>query len=82
MKAGWKTTTLGDSFITITGNTPPKNKNDLFGSFMPLVKPPELCDALLNSAEDGLSEAGTKLARIAPPIPSWCHALETWERLD
>ena len=34
---------------------------------MPLVKPPELCDVALDSAEDGLSEAGAAVARTLPP---------------
>jgi type I restriction enzyme S subunit len=34
---------------------------------MPFVKPPELCDGALDSAEDGLSEAGAKIARKVPP---------------
>ena len=67
MKAGWKLTTLGDSFTTATGNTPPKNNAGLFGSFMPLVKPPELCDAELDTSEDGLSELGVPFARTVPP---------------
>ena len=67
MKAGWKLTTLGDSFTTVTGNTPPKNNGGLFGSFMPLVKPPELCDAELDTSEDGLSELGVPFARTVPP---------------
>jgi type I restriction enzyme S subunit len=67
MKKGWQKTALGEAFTTVTGNTPPKNNPELFGDFMPLVKPPELLDAPLDSAEDGLSEAGSKVARIAPP---------------
>jgi type I restriction enzyme S subunit len=67
MKTGWQTTTLGAAFTTVTGNTPPKNNQELFGQFMPLVKPPELLDSTVDSAEDGLSEAGAKVARIAPP---------------
>jgi type I restriction enzyme S subunit len=34
---------------------------------MPLVKPPELCDSTLDSAEDGLSESGAQVARTVPP---------------
>ncbi len=34
---------------------------------MPLVKPPELCDVALDSAEDGLSETGAAVARTLPP---------------
>ncbi len=34
---------------------------------MPLIKPPELCDATLDSGGDGLSEAGVEVARTVPP---------------
>lgn len=67
MKAGWIATTLGEAFITSTGSTPPKSNSDFYGQFMPLVKPPELCDSTLDSAEDGLSEAGAQVARTLPP---------------
>jgi len=67
MKEGWKKTTVGEAFTTATGNTPPKNNADFYGQFIPLVKPPELCDASLDSAEDGLSESGAKVARTLPP---------------
>src|SRR6185369_6629094 len=67
MKAGWHKTTLGAAFATTTGNTPPKNNADFYGQFIPLVKPPELCDATLDSAEDGLSESGARVARTLPP---------------
>lgn len=67
MKAGWQKTTLGAAFRTVTGSTPPKNNAALYGKFMPLVKPPELRDAILDSAEDGLSEIGAKVARTLPP---------------
>ena len=66
MKAGWIKTTVGAAFSTITGGTPPKNNEALYGNFLPLVKPPELCDSELDTAEDGLSEEGSKVARIAP----------------
>ena len=67
MRAGWKSTTLGEAFTTVTGNTPPKNNADFYGDFIPLVKPPELCDAPFDSAEDGLSESGAAIARTLPP---------------
>ena len=66
-KAGWQKTTLGAAFSTVTGNTPPKNNALFYGQFMPLVKPPELCDATLDSGEDGLSKAGADVSRTAPP---------------
>jgi len=66
VKAGWIKLPLGEAFDTVTGGTPPKSNTDFYGNFMPLVKPPELCDASLDSAEDGLSEIGAEVARIAP----------------
>lgn len=67
MKAEWQKITLGSAFMTVTGNTPPKNNADFYGQFMPLVKPPELRDSTIFFAEDGLSEAGAVIARSAPP---------------
>jgi type I restriction enzyme, S subunit len=67
MKKGWETKPLGDLFTTATGNTPPKNNAKFYGDFMPLVKPPELCDGQLDSAEDGLSKSGAEVARTLPP---------------
>lgn len=67
MKAEWQRTTLGAAFTTATGTTPPKSNADYYGQYMPLVKPPELCDAPLDSAEDGLTEAGAAVARTLPP---------------
>lgn len=63
---GWVEKTLGNVFSTATGTTPPKNNADFYGDFMPLVKPPELCDAPFDSAPDGLSEAGAAVARTLP----------------
>ncbi|HEY8900759.1 MAG TPA: restriction endonuclease subunit S [Chthoniobacterales bacterium] len=67
MKAGWEKIALGEVFTTVTGNTPSKSNSEFFGDFMPLVKPPELCDSTVDSAEDGLSEAGVEVARTVPP---------------
>jgi type I restriction enzyme S subunit len=66
MKPGWISATLGEAFITSTGSTPPKSNSGFYGQFMPLVKPPELLDSTLDSAEDGLSEAGAQVARTLP----------------
>ena len=67
MKAGWKRTTLGDAFSTMTGGTPPKGNSELYGDFLPFVKPPELRDGTIESAEDGLSVEGAAVARTLPP---------------
>lgn len=66
MSGRWIRARLGDVFTTVTGGTPSKAKADLFGTFMPLVKPPELVGGPLDSAEDGLSESGVRSARILP----------------
>ena len=63
---GWIRKKLGDVFKTSTGSTPPKNNSEFYGSFMPLVKPPELCGEAFDSATDGLSEAGAAVARTIP----------------
>ncbi len=64
---GWVEKCLGEVFTTVTGNTPPKNNADFYGDFIPLVKPPELCDSTVDSAADGLSEVGAAVARTLPP---------------
>jgi type I restriction enzyme S subunit len=64
--SGWVEKTLGDVFTTATGTTPPKNNAHFYGDFIPLVKPPELCDEAFDSASDGLSEAGAAVARTLP----------------
>lgn len=67
MKMGWLKTTVGSAFDTATGGTPSKSNSAFYGNYLPLVKPPELCNAELEAAEDGLSEEGARVARIAPP---------------
>ena len=66
MNGGWTRIRLGAAFVTMTGSTPSKAEAALFGKYMPLVKPPELRDGPLDSAEDALSEAGARGARTLP----------------
>ena len=66
MKDGWQKITLGAAFTTVTGNTPAKNNPKFYGSFIPFVKPPELLNDTVELAENGLSEYGAKVARVAP----------------
>lgn len=63
---GWEVKALGDVFVTATGTTPPKSNPGFYGDFMPLIKPPELCDDQVDSAVDGLSKAGVAVARVLP----------------
>ncbi len=66
MRQGWRYVAISDAFDTITGSTPPKSDPALYGGYIPLVKPPELQDAEVTSAEDGLSVSGAAVSRIAP----------------
>ena len=63
---GWVVKRLGDVFTTATGTTPPKSNSELYGDFIPLVKPPELRDEAFDSAADGLSRLGAAVARTIP----------------
>jgi len=64
---GWVWVRLGEIAEIITGNTPSKKDSANYGNYIPFVKPPELNDCVINSAEDSLSKKGAKLARIIPP---------------
>jgi type I restriction enzyme S subunit len=66
VKAGWEVKPLGEAFKTVTGNTPPKGQAHLYGTDIPLVKPPELLDGEVNEASDGLTLDGADVARVAP----------------
>lgn len=63
----WKRIAIGDYFITVTGNTPPKNDKSNYGEDILFIKPPHLTDRLVFSTEEKLSSKGSKLARILPP---------------
>jgi len=67
MKEGWEKILLGSVFSTVTGGTPSKSNENFYGHYIPFVKPPELRDSALSSAEDYLSKSGAAVARIAPP---------------
>ena len=67
MSEQWNESTLGELFEIVTGTTPSKSKVEFYGDFMPFIKPPELLDGLIEKSADGLSELGSKQARILPP---------------
>jgi type I restriction enzyme S subunit len=66
VKAGWQKITVGEAFTTATGGTPPKIDDSLYGDYIPFVKPPELNDTTIETAVDGLSHDGAKVARTLP----------------
>ncbi|MCB5198776.1 restriction endonuclease subunit S [Loktanella sp. TSTF-M6] len=62
----WIQTTVGEAFKTVTGGTPPKSDETLYGATVPFIKPPELINGTINTASDGLSAKGAERAKIAP----------------
>ena len=62
----WTWTRICDVGQVITGTTPSKKEPSNYGSYMPFVKPPELQNSVISSAEDNLSERGVKYARVLP----------------
>ena len=63
---GWVWSTAGDIAEVVTGTTPPKKDPANYGDYIPFVKPPQLMDGLVDSADESLSEVGAQLARIVP----------------
>ncbi|MBU0712264.1 restriction endonuclease subunit S [bacterium] len=64
---GWVETTIGEIATNIiTGNTPSKQEQANYGNYIPFVKPPELNNNTIVTANDNLSEKGAKSARILP----------------
>ena len=63
----WQWSAIGDIAEIITGNTPSKKKPEYYGNYIPLVKPPELLNKPITSAQDNLSAEGAKVARVLPP---------------
>jgi len=63
----WQWSAIGDIAEIITGNTPSKKKPEYYGNYVPLVKPPELLNKPITSAQDNLSAEGAKVARVLPP---------------
>jgi len=66
MREGWVSGKLNDFFEIVTGGTPPKSDPEMFGDYMPLVKPPELNDREVSRSTDNLSRAGASSSRVLP----------------
>jgi type I restriction enzyme, S subunit len=62
----WIWTRIEDIAQTITGNTPSKKDQSYYGDYIPLIKPPQLKDRVINEAEDYLSKKGSEVSRILP----------------
>ena len=64
---GWVWRVVKDCGTVVTGTTPSKKDPANYGDYIPFVKPPELRNSSVYSAEDNLSERGAKSARVLPP---------------
>ncbi len=63
---GWVWATVEMVGETVTGTTPTKSEPENYGDYLPFVKPPELRDAPVSKAEDGISQRGASKARVVP----------------
>ena len=63
---GWSWVRLREIGITQTGTTPSSSKPELFGDFIPFVKPADLDGPSINYDGPGLSEEGMNHSRVAP----------------
>ena len=63
---GWFWVRLHEIGITQTGTSPSSSKPELFGDFIPFVKPADLDGSSINYDGPGLSEEGIGRSRVAP----------------
>jgi type I restriction enzyme S subunit len=66
LRKGWVWCRLGDCGITQTGATPPTNKKENFGNFIPFLGPADLNDGEVNYNNSGLSKIGLEKGRLIP----------------
>ncbi len=64
---GWTQLTIGAVSTIITGNTPPTSNRDLYGGTIPFVGPSDLCNQILTTQKNTLSQLARSVARIVPP---------------
>ena len=66
---GWPVMPIGDIGTVITGNTPPREHPEYFGAAIEWIKSDNINTPhyYLTRANEGLSESGKAVARIAPP---------------
>ena len=64
---GWRLVRLGDVAEVVTGNTPSRDMHEYYGGTVPWVKPSDLASSrLVDSSEEGLTEAGVTVAKRVP----------------
>ena len=64
---GWRLMRLGDVAEVVTGNTPPRDVHEYYGGNVPWVKPSDLASSrLVDSSEEGLTDAGVAVAKRVP----------------
>lgn len=62
----WTWARIHELGVTQTGTSPSSANPDLFGDFIPFIKPGDLDGATINYDGPGLSEAGVSQSRLAP----------------
>jgi type I restriction enzyme S subunit len=65
---GWEVNSIGELGEVITGNTPSRKCPEYYGNAIEWIKSDNINDPsfVLTKAQEGLSEQGTKVGRIAP----------------
>ncbi len=65
---GWDSLKLGEIGEIITGNTPSRKQPEFYGKYIEWIKSDNINNPsfILTKAEEGLSESGKEVARIAP----------------
>lgn len=61
----WKWVRLGSIGITQTGNTPSRSNPEFFGNCIPFIGPGDIQNKAINYDNQGLSETGKKMGRVA-----------------
>lgn len=62
----WCSVAVTEIADSVTGNTPSTKDKSNYGGYIPYIKPPQLENKLIDTAEEFLSEKGAGLARILP----------------
>jgi type I restriction enzyme, S subunit len=67
---GWPRRALAEIGKVITGNTPPRERQEYFGNYIEWIKSDNINSPsyYLTQATEGLSESGKRVGRTAPPL--------------
>lgn len=66
MREDWIECKIGDTFATVTGNTPSRKNSEYYGGSIPFLKPPDISNKSIDSSVEFISNLGKEKARILP----------------